>query len=134
MLQNEFDQKLALWRDYVQQLDALKAREMELRKELFSQAFEAPKEGTNTLDLQAGWKLKGVYKINRKIDEAAIPAVREELKKIEVSIDPLLRWSADLVTANYKALSDATRSVFDKVLIITPGSPSLELVEPKAKK
>ena len=130
----EFDLKLAKWREISGQIRALGEQEMALRKELFGEAFATPVEGTNTLELAAGWKLKGVYKINRKVDETALPAIREKLASVGVSVDPLIKWSPDLEIRAYRAMSDATKSIFDQCLIIKPGAPALELVPPAAKK
>ena len=130
----DFDIKLAQWREIKNQVGELAGREMELRKELFAHAFSKPTEGTNTKDLGAGWKLKGIYKISRTIDETALAATREKLAAIGVSLDPLVKFKPELVTSAYRPLSDATRSIFDQCLIIKPGAPMLDLVPPAEKK
>ena len=130
----EFDLKLAKWREISSQIRVLGEQEMTLRKEIFGEAFKEPVEGTNTLPLAAGWKLKGVYKINRKVDETALPAIREKLEGIGVSLDPLIKWAPGLEIRAYRSLSDATKSIFDQCLVIAPGAPALELVPPPVKK
>jgi hypothetical protein len=107
---------------------------MKLRKALFGHFYPDPKEGTNTAALENGWKLKGVYKIDRKVLVEAIPATREAMEKIGVNIDTLIEWDPSLKISAYRALSDATKSIFDKVLLIKPGAPSLELAPPPTTK
>jgi hypothetical protein len=124
------------WRLAKAEADSVKpilAKEQELRKQVFAAFYPAPKEGTNTLDLAEGWKLKGVYKLDRKIDEAALPAVTEQLREMGVNADILVKWSPGLKTATYKELTAEQRAVFDQALTVKPGSPTLELVAPKAK-
>lgn len=124
------------WRLAKAEVDSVKpiiAKEQELRKQVFTAFYPAPKEGTNTIDLAEGWRLKGVYKLDRKIDEAALPAVAEQLREMGVNVDTLVKWTPDLKTATYKELTAEQRAVFDQALIIKPGTPTIELVPPKAK-
>jgi hypothetical protein len=124
------------WRQAKAEADSVKpilAKEQELRKQVFAAFYPAPKEGTNTLDLAGGWKLKGVYKLDRKIDEAALPAVAEQLREMGVNVDTLIKWSPGLKTATYKELTAEQRAVFDQALIVKPGAPIIELVPPKAE-
>jgi len=124
------------WRLAKAEADAVKpiiAKEQELRKQVFAAFYPTPKEGTNTLDLAEGWKLKGVYKLDRKIDEAALPAVTEQLREMGVNADTLVKWTPSLKTAIYKELTAEQRAVFDQALIIKPGLPTIELVAPKTK-
>jgi len=127
----EYLAKLSEWQGVANHLATLKAREMELRKELFAFAFPNPLEGTNKVDLPEGWLLKGVYKLDRSVDEAAFNAIKDQLRAINVNPDPLVRLKPELAVRDYKALSDQARGIMDQALIIKPGAPSLELVAPK---
>lgn len=127
----EYLAKLSEWQGVATHLATLKAREMELRKELFAFAFPSPLEGTNKVDLPAGWLLKGVYKLDRSVDEAAFNAIKDQLRAININPDPLVRLKPELAVRDYKALSDQARAIVDQALIIKPGAPSLELVAPK---
>ena len=109
-------------------------REQELRKEVAALFFDAPEEGTNTLDLAQGWKLKLGYKLDRKLDEAALPAVCEQLRAVGFNPDTLLRYKPELEIKSYRALDASTKAVFDAALTTKPASPTLELVAPKEKK
>ena len=126
--------KLTEWTQVSATLDAAKAREMELRKELFGFAFPTPLEGTNKAELPGNWMLKGVYKLNRDLDLTALAAVNEEMVKLQVNPDTLVKYKPELITGAYKALSDQARLVYDQALIVKVGSPSLELVAPKETK
>jgi hypothetical protein len=108
-------------------------KEQALRKQVFAAFYPVPKEGTNTLDLADGWKLKGVYKLDRKIDDAALPAVTEQLRGMGVNADTLVAWKPELKTATYRELTAEQRAVFDQALTVKPGSPTVELMPPKAK-
>jgi hypothetical protein len=130
--------KLQEWNEaLVAATEAKKAIEKEqaLRKEIMALFFPAPEEGTNKVDLGAGWTLKATHKIDRKIDEAALPAVFQQLREMGVNPDLLVRAVPALETKAYKSLAqinpDASR-VFEQALTIKPGSPTLELIPPKA--
>lgn len=130
--------KLQEWNEaIVAATEAKKAIEKEqtLRKEIMALFFPTPEEGTNEVDLGAGWTLKATHKIDRKLDKAALPAVFQQLREMGVNPDPLVRAEPALETKAYKSLvqtnPDASR-VFDQALTIKPGSPTLELIPPKA--
>lgn len=106
-------------------------REMELRKMISSLAFPNPAEGTTNLDLPAGWKLKLQYKLDRKVDEAALGAAIIELQKMLVNTDGLIARKPTLIVSAYRELTEEQRKVLDQALEIKPASPVLELVPPK---
>lgn len=124
------------WRLATEQVAALKsviAKEQELRKQVFEAFFPAPKEGANTINLPEGWKLKGTYKIERKIDEAALPAVIEKLRIEGVNSDLLVEYKPSLKTTVYKQLVAEHRAIFDEALTAKPATPTVELNPPKKK-
>lgn len=131
---------LTNWTRAVEQVAATKSlveNEMALRKQVMASFFPEPKEGTNNLELEAGWKLKAVYKLDRKVDEAALPAIMEKLRTFNVNPDLLIKRKVELDTTGYKTLlsiSPETVKIFDECLTIKPASPSIELVPPKEKK
>jgi hypothetical protein len=109
-------------------------KEQELRKQVASLFFTEPKEGVNGLDLEKGWELKLTYKVDRKIDEASLSAVKEQLTEMGISIDTLLQYKPSLAASAYKSLvavNPLAGKIFDQALIIKPASPTLELVPPK---
>lgn len=132
-------QKLQRWVELKGQIDDFKPvieEEMKLRKELMGYFFPNAKEGVNSADLQQEWKIKGTAKYDRKIDEAAWPAVREQLMKTGIKADTLVDMRPSLNLTNYRTLvqidPDSAR-VFEGALIVKPASPTLELVAPKQK-
>ena len=126
-------EELNEWFLLVPELKRLKAREMELRKSLFNGAFPFPTEGTNTFNLEGGYKLKGTYKLERSVDTAAFQALSTEMKEADIAADGMLRFKASLIASEYKRLTDEQRHLFDQCIIIKPGSPSLEIIPPKKK-
>src|SRR5512135_1114515 len=104
MTQEQLFVKIGQWQQMQAQLSALKDSEMKLRKEIFAECFPSPTEGTNTTDMPEGWKLKGTYKLERKLDEAALPAVVAELHKHKVSTDALIRYKPELSITAYRTL------------------------------
>lgn len=122
------------WTTLEAQLGPLKAKEMELRKQIATALFKAPKEGTNYADLNKGWRLKLVHKLGYKLDMEQAPIVAQQLQSIGVDLGTLIKTKYELGTTAYKALSDSTRAVVDQMITITPQSPALELVPPKESK
>lgn len=109
-------------------------REQELRKQVFEYYFKDPREGTNYLELPNGWRLKAIYKLDRKIDEAALPAVKEQLKELGVNVDALVEYKPTLKTKLYRELTAEQARIFDQALTIKPSSPIIELVQPEETK
>ena len=111
-------------------------KEQALRKEVTALFFPEPDEGTNNFPLAAGWVLKAVSKLDRKVDEAALPAVFAKLREMKVNPDVLIETKVSLDLKAYRSLveinKDAAR-VFEEALIIKPASGTLELVPPKEK-
>lgn len=110
--------------------------EMRLRKQVMEAYFPVPVEGVNTCQLEAGWELKGTYKIDRRLDEAALPAINIELRGMNVNPDRLVRFKLELDTAAYKTLvqiNPQAAKVFEKAMISKPSAPSIELKSPKVK-
>lgn len=130
--------KLQEWHQAVlaaQEAKKVVEAEQALRKEVMALFFPEPVEGTNKFELEAGWSLKATHKIERKVDEAALPAVLQQLREMGVNPDALICTKPDLDTKAYKSLvqinPDAAH-VFEQALTIKPGSPTVELVPPKA--
>jgi hypothetical protein len=133
------EETLVTWYHAVEEALTAKSiieNEQALRKEVASLFFLDPQEGTNTYDLPAGYKLKLTHKIDRKVDEAALEAVKVQLKEINISIDTLIKYEPKLETKTYKGLKQVNAEaakVFEQALIVKPASPTLEVVAPKQK-
>lgn len=131
--------KLTEWHNALEaaiQVKSVIEKEQALRKEVASLFFPNPKEGTNTVDLAGGFKLKLTYKIDRKLDEAALPTIQQQLREFGVNPDPLVTMKPDLDTKAYKSLVQVNKdaaSIFGQCIISKPASPTLEIVPPKSK-
>lgn len=132
---------LAKWFKLKQQLAKVKSAEALLRSRLFKHYFPAPEEGANTFPINdgTGAEIKGVHTIQRDVDEAELEALREAMFEEgsnlpQLSIDKLVKWKPSLVKAEYNRLTDDERAVFERALIIKPGSPSMDIKIPKSPK
>lgn len=136
------DALIMKWQDSVKALAAAKEAEAELRKTVLTECFDFDKddrEGTENVELGKGFKLKAVFKLNRRLNNKD-EAVDKVLSKIEKSgaegefiADRLVKWKPELALSEYKKLPEKFKKLIDGVLTATPGTPSLELVEPKSK-
>jgi hypothetical protein len=132
--------KLAEWYKAVNLANDAKSvieNEQALRKEVAALFFPTPDEGANTYELTQGYKLKLTHKIDRKLDEAALDAVKLQLREMNVNPDALVEMKPSLVLKAYKGLAQVNPEaikVFDQALTIKPASPTLEVVAPKEKK
>lgn len=132
---------LVEWNRLQEQLKTLRASEMLLRKRIFGAYFPAPVEGTNSAPLAAGWVLKGGHKIERKIDIGALTAMsardangHSRFSRAFINVDTLVKYTPELVMKEYRTLTEEQRKLFDSALIVSAGSPTLEIVLPaKAK-
>lgn len=125
------------WWKSVQAMTAAKAlidREQMLRKLVFAEFFPAPVEGTNKIDIENGWQLKAVHKLDRKIDEAALPSTLDALRKKGISADSLVRYKPEIQIKAFKGLTKEDRDIFSACLTTKPGSPTLDLIPPPESK
>lgn len=122
-------EKLEQWRAAALELELAKTLEMRLRKELTAECFPNLLEGTNSIELQAGWVLKMNQPFTRTLDQAKAPEVLKALKKLKA--DGAVKVKYDLSVTVYRTLEGQARALVDDILTTKPGSPSLELVAPK---
>jgi hypothetical protein len=122
------------WYDAKEAAEAAKSTielEQNLRKKVVEELFKNAPEGTQKLELGNGYTLKASIKLDRKLDEAALSAVSEELRKTGFNPEMLIEYKPSLKTKIYRELSVEQTKIFDKALIVKPASPTLELVLPK---
>ncbi len=134
------EQKIQEWYALRKQLDDNKermalvvVRELELRRQLMSIVWPKIKEGANYYQLPMGYTLKGTYKLDRKVDQAALPPVIIQLQKLLVNTDELVVFSPDLTLKRYRELTKEQQQIMDQALDVKPAAPTLEIVPPKAK-
>lgn len=129
---------LVKWYEMRQQLALIVAEEAALRSRIFKHYFKTPEEGVNSQALNdgTGAVLKGTHVINRTVDQASLDALRKEMaepdtKLPEIPVDELIRWKPELKVGEYRKLSPKQRKAFDRVLVVKPGMPQLEITIPK---
>jgi hypothetical protein len=126
---------IAAWYDASKKLQAAKANEMLLRMKVFNGMFTAPIEGTNTIKLPdvngLHYALKAVYPINRKIDEALLIVNTPMFHEKKISVDTLVKRTPELVIGEYRKLTAEEMKLFDSVMEIKPGTPSLKIEQVK---
>lgn len=127
----QLKEKLATWHNIKDEAATLAAQEKALRIEIFQLAFPTPEEGSkyNKLDLDDGYMLQGDYKINRKIDEAALGEVQKQMDPI--MFNRAFRFKPELSKSGFKDLNDEQKQIASLAIIATPGTPSLEIVQKK---
>jgi hypothetical protein len=134
------DELLNAWYKARNELDAFKQRmeplveqEMQLRRLVAATFWPTPKEGMNDFDLPLGFKVKYTHKLERKIDQPALPAVLEAMQKHMYSTTDLIRSVPEVNLKVYRELPEPARLIFDQALIIRNASPMLEIIAPKTR-
>ena len=123
----KFEEVLEEWEEKSAQLKKLKAEEGKLRWQLFNAAFPEPKEGVNKVTLEDGSVFKADHKINRSIDESALPEVFKQLKDSHV-LPEVFKYKYSLQVSYYKKLDDDIKKIIDLAVIMKPGTPTVERV------
>lgn len=142
----ERDNLIVSWQTAKSQLDAAVELERNLRKQVFEVCFPEAKEGTNNLDLGMGYKLKGVKKLNYNLvnGEGETETVLDQIANLgnegHFIAERLVGWKPALSLSEYKKLEANNpthakiKNMIDSVITITEGLPTVEVVEPKAKR
>lgn len=134
-------------------------QERAMRARLFNHFFPTPAEGTNTFVLPDGFQVKGKYPIERKVDPAALAALRE-VKLVDLppamlqefaidtskhtpdekltdalllNVDAMLAYEPKLVVKEYRKLTAEQSAAFQRCLVVAPGSIAMEVVPPSTK-
>ena len=137
---DEVNAASAAWAKAKKVLERAKDAENTARLALVKAAFpDGLAEGTNTFDLAGKWKLKVTGVVSRNIDEAALPAILDRIKKQYDGYDAsdLVKWKPELKTGDYKALAKSHPKIaklFENALTIKGTSdttPQLKIEEAK---
>lgn len=144
-MSTERDALIMAHKQAVIELEAVKAKEMALRKKLAETYFPNAKEGVNNLELGNGYKLKFTRKLNYRLaGKDDVDAALDDIEKLgnEGSFigERLVRWKPDLSVSEYKRLlksgegiDNSIKHIIGRVLTISDAAPTIELVEPKNK-
>ena len=143
------DELLLKWQNASAALENAKVAETQARLEVTQHLYpQGVPEGTNNIDLGKGYTLKVVGKMNYNLSESAKPrnaamkpfATRVALNEIEklgnegkFIAERLVKWQPELSLTEYRQLGDQYKKIIDTALTISPGIPSIEIVEPKGK-
>lgn len=150
------DRLLLAWKAAKEALDTHKDAEMNLRKAVCAHLFPQPVEGTQRFDLGNGYSVKLTYKNNYNIERDAdkVDVALEIMAKMGneggAIAERIVKWKADLSITEYRQLVDRSEKFkndptsfgayatearilreLNNILTITPGSPTLEIEEPK---
>jgi len=133
-------QDLVTWFKKKAQLAKLKGEEAMLRSRIFKHYFPNPTEGSkeNKVPLNDGTGaiLQADHVINRTVDEQQLEGLKEAMfaegsNLPQLDLTKLIRWKPELNKAEYNKLTADEKLVFDRCLIIKPGSPQMEIKIPK---
>jgi hypothetical protein len=139
------DEQILLWDRLRQVTKQLGDIESDLRKKIIADNFDSERvDGTETVQLGAGWSLKATksqtYKVTGKNDD--VMSVECELPNW---LEELFRWKSEISISKYKQLvstvngnPDDQQSAellkkIDSLIEVKPGSPQLVLQPPKEK-
>ena len=123
--------ELARLEELKEQIAHLTVEEKQLRTKLFGEMVPNPVEGINTVPLANGYVIKWKFPINRTVDAATLPTVREMLTEKGVNLDDLIRMKPELSVTAYKKASSDTVKILSLAVTEKPGTPSYEIVLPK---
>jgi len=128
-------------------LETAKADEMEARKEAFKWAFGGDaNEGTNRVELNNGYALKGVRKVNYKIavSNDTIDAAEDKMPTLgneaTFLFERIIVWTPEFSKSEYNKLDTgnpthrAVKAEIDKLIETTDGAPTLTIEAPKGSK
>lgn len=132
---------LTQWKKVSEELAEKKSEESQLRMKLVVGNFDATKlEGSQTIDIGWGWKLKATKKLNLSATNEGHQT--EQLLAAIAAVDPglavgLVRWSPELSTTVYRQLLKLVNNHPDlakfmsEAITVKPGMPELEMIPPK---
>jgi hypothetical protein len=143
----ERDRLLVEWQAAKVALEVAKEAELVARKNSVMFMHDPAKSGsTENVELGNGYKAKMKVPVNYgfvkneagRVDKARIEKALSKIEKDgevgELIAERLVDWKPTLSLTEYKQLSDKYRKIIDDVVITSEGTPTLEIVEPKAKK
>ena len=110
--------------DAKQNLDMYKKLESELRIELLGELFQNNTvEGTEATEID-GYKVKGSFSLNFKLDGKALEEAFDDLSEVEqacISFKPSLNKSV------YKSIEDSEREELDEYITVSSAMPTIKI-------
>lgn len=118
------------WMGLKAQLDVLKKQEAEWRQYVTDRVFGTLTKTSQKADLPQGWALEAKRQPKASLDVAALPAVLEEVRKLECSPDSFIEYTPKLKAAELKKMPESVRTVMKGAIIREPGSLQLAIIPP----
>ncbi len=125
---------LSKWHEAQDALQQAKEAEADLRKQVVEEFFSnVPQdaEGTFSLPLGGGYKLKSQYKLTRKVNAEALQGLKADLEANGIDVDTLVHWTPSVVMGQYRVLSMEQKQLFDEVIESKQSTPSISIEAPK---
>jgi len=126
----EQNELLTQWNQLESFYKQVKSWEINLRNKVIKSLFgEGKDEGSETIELGGGWKLRCKKPMTYKLGtQADTEAMMDQLSP--AAPDDLIKWEPVLSVSSYRLLSESDKRVVDQVLTIKPGQASIEIVPP----
>lgn len=127
---------LSKWHEAQDALKKAKEAEADLSKKVVEEFFSnVPQdaEGTFSLPLGGGYKLKSQYRLTRKVNAEALQELKADLEANGVDVDALVHWTPSIVMGQYRTLSMEQKRLFDEVIESKQSTPSISIEAPKPK-
>lgn len=133
---------MSRWYTLQAQLAEIKNEENQLRQAIVTKLFTAEKlEGTETIDIGNGWRLKATKELNVTATNASGQAMN--LLNAIGAINPdlangLVKWQPEIAMKPYRELVTLTKThpelsvPLSACITVKPGMPKLEVVPPDA--
>lgn len=125
--ENTFASYVGSWYELKDELAALKAKELEMRKAIASFVSDSAGKpvGTSHYLLDDQYELVCSIGTTSKVDEAVFQSMRDVLRGGGYNPDLLVKWAPVLVKTEYEKLPEDVKVYFDGCLTTTPSSPKL---------
>lgn len=125
---------LSKWHEAQESLRQAKEAEADMRKQVVEEFFSnVPQdaEGTFSLPIGGGYKLRSQYKLTRKVNTDALQELKADLEANGVDVDALVHWTPSVVMGQYRTLNMEQKQLFDEVIESKQSMPSISIEAPK---
>lgn len=118
--------KIQEWGKLTMQLKAMKEQELNLRKEICDDLFEGRVGEFSVKTLVDGVPVKATSKLNRKLDEASLSVIWDDLSPEEQAC---IKHKPALQVGPFKKLEkDDKVDLLHEAITVVPATPTLEIL------